>query len=346
MSKQITIIQPDDWHVHFRDGDLLNEVAPITAQTFGRALVMPNLIPPITTVNQALDYKNRVMRATSNDYFTPYMTLYLTDQTTVSEIRKAAKIQSILAAKLYPAGATTNSDAGVTDIKEIYPVLDEMQKHGMTLCLHGEVTHGWIFDREAGFISEVLKPLREEFPELPIVLEHITTKEAVEYVLNAKGKIGATITPQHLLFNGNDMLVGGIKPHLYCLPILKKDTDQEALIKAATSGNSKFFLGTDSAPHLKNKKISTCGCAGCFTGLSALQMYAQVFDSVDALDKLETFASISGANFYGLETNTQTITLEKTPMTVPKEYRFSENDEDILIPLMHGEKLEWSIVNN
>jgi dihydroorotase len=342
--KEVTIIRPDDWHIHFRDEDagVLGSVVPSTANVFGRALIMPNLVPPVTSAKQAIEYRRRILTKFEGN-FQPYMTIYLTDHTTIEDIRKAVENPFILAAKLYPAGATTNSDAGVTDIKKIDKVLAEMERLDLPLCVHGEVTHGWVFDREEKFIYKVLIPLRNKFPNLRVIFEHISSKAGANYVLEAEGRIGATITPQHLLLNANDMLVGGLNPHYYCLPILKKDSDQDALIKVATSGNHKFFLGTDSAPHKKGAKESACGCAGCFSAPTAMPMYAHVFDYVDALENLEAFASTNGADFYNLPHNTDTITLVNVPMTIPNEHIISKEDGDVIVPLMFGEELKWSI---
>ena len=342
----LTIIRPDDWHLHLRDDEILRAVSVETAKRFGRAIIMPNLTPPVTTVDEAILYRDRIITSTQGYDFDPLMTIYLTDNTTVEEIEKCADSKYVFAAKLYPAGATTNSDAGVTDISKIYPVLEKMAERELTLCVHGEVTHGDIFGREKAFINEVLIPLRKKIPNLKIVFEHITTKAAAKFVLESDDNIGATITPQHLYFDRNDLLVGGIKPHLYCLPILKKDSDKQALIKVATSGNPRFFLGTDSAPHIVGNKESSCGCAGCFNVVSALEIYAEIFDFAGALNNLEAFTSKNGPDFYGLPYNTSTITLQKVPMTVQEKFSYSDTDDDkVIIPLHAGKQLQWSIKN-
>ncbi|WXU00561.1 MAG: Dihydroorotase [Catillopecten margaritatus gill symbiont] len=339
-NKTITIIQPDDWHLHVRSGEALKSVVGMTAAQMGRAIIMPNLNPPVTNAMQAQAYQDEILAAlpTGSD-FQPLMVLYLTDNTTGADIQ-AAIAGDVVAAKLYPAGATTNSDSGVTDIKNIYSALETMQKVGMPLLLHGEVTRKEvdIFDREAVFIDEVLNQVVADFPELKIVFEHITTKNAVDFVRESSDKIAATITPQHLLNNRNDMLVGGIKPHFYCLPILKRATHQQALIEVATSGNPKFFLGTDSAPHAKHDKESACGCAGVFSAPHAIELYAQAFDQAGAMDKLEGFASKFGADFYGLPHNTKTLTLEKQAWVVPDEFEFGDN---MIVPFMAGQTLDW-----
>lgn len=339
----LEITRPDDWHVHLRDGDALNDTAPAMARYFGRAIIMPNLVPPVMNAEQAQAYKQRINTAQANSprQFEPLMVLYLTDGTSAEDIR-AAKAAGVIACKLYPAGATTNSDSGVTDINKIYPVLDEMEKQGVLLLVHGEVTdsHIDIFDREKAFIDDTLKPLAEDFPKLKIVLEHITTQDAVEFVSNAKGNVAATITAHHLLFNRNDMLVGGIRPHFYCLPILKRNTHQQALIEAATSGNPRFFLGTDSAPHTQNNKETSCGCAGCYTAYAALELYAQAFEQAGAIDKLEAFASHFGPDFYDLPRNSDTIVLERSDWQVPEQ--LSMNGQT-LTPLCAGETLHWQV---
>ena len=307
----LTITRPDDWHLHVRDGAALNTVVPHTAAQFGRAIVMPNLKPPVTTTEQALAYKKRIQAAVpAGMAFEPLMTLYLTDNLPADEIQRA-KDAGIVAAKLYPAGATTNSDAGVTDIRKTYKTLEAMQRAGMLLLVHGEVTSPDIdlFDREAVFIDQQSEPLRRDFPELKIVMEHITTKDAAQYVAEGNRFLGATITAHHLLYNRNAIFTGGIRPHYYCLPVLKRETHRQALVAAATSGSPKFFLGTDSAPHAAHLKEHASGCAGCYTAHAAMELYAQAFDNVNALDKLEGFASFFGADFYGLERNNGTITL-------------------------------------
>jgi len=341
--QKITITQPDDWHCHLRDGDYLSRTIPDCARRFRRAIIMPNLVPPVTTVVAVNDYLSRIKTHTPKDLaFEPLMTLYLTDNTSPDEIKQAISSDFIEAAKLYPAGATTNSDNGVTNIQKIYPVLKAMEEHGLVLCVHGETVSDTItiFEREKAFVDTTLKQLIFDFPKLKIVLEHISTKHAVEFVKNASDTIAATITAHHLLLNKNDLLEGGIKPHFYCLPIVKTKTDQEALIKATTSGNPKFFLGTDSAPHAKHKKESDCGCAGIYTGFNAIEIYTEVFDKQNALDKLENFASKFGPQFYSLPVNKEKITLIKKPWQVPKTLDFG-NDQ--LVPFMAGETLEWRL---
>ncbi len=340
---RLTITRPDDWHVHMRDGDLLSLVAPQTARQFGRALVMPNLRPPVQTVRQALAYRERILQALpGQSSFQPLMTLYLSDDTASGEIVQARATGVIPAAKLYPSGATTHSEHGVTDIRRLYRVFEAMQEHGMVLCVHGEVVDPDvdIFDREEIFIDTVLAPLVRDFPGLKVVLEHITTKAAVSFVESASSQVAATITPQHLLYERNHMLVGGIRPHLYCLPVLKRKEHQEALIRAATSGNPKFFLGTDSAPHLRSQKESACGCAGVYSAHAAIELYAEAFEKAGALDKLEGFASRHGADFYDLPHNTGSITLEKVSWEVPARLRM---DDDELIPLRAGEAIGWRL---
>ena len=339
----LTITRPDDWHAHLRDGAALHTVVPHTASQFARAIVMPNLKQPVTTTEQALAYKQRIVDATpAGARFTPLMTLYLTDNTTPEEVARA-KEAGIVAFKLYPAGATTNSAAGVTDIRHCYPALQAMQRLGLLLLVHGEVTdHATdMFDREAAFIERVMQPLRQAMPELKIVFEHITTREAAQYVAQADAYTAATITPQHLLYNRNALFVGGIRPHFYCLPILKRETHRQALLQAATSGNPRIFLGTDSAPHAAHLKENACGCAGCYSAPAALALYAEAFESVGALDKLEGFASHHGADFYGLPRNTETITLSRQPWTLPESYPFADAD---IKPLRAGETLQWQVV--
>ena len=339
----LTITRPDDWHAHLRDGAALHTVVPHTASQFARAIVMPNLKQPVTTTEQALAYKQRIVDATpAGTRFTPLMTLYLTDNTTPEEVARA-KEAGIVAFKLYPAGATTNSAAGVTDIRHCYPALQAMQRLGLLLLVHGEVTDPAtdMFDREAAFIERVMQPLRQAMPELKIVFEHITTREAAQYVAQADAYTAATITPQHLLYNRNALFVGGIRPHFYCLPILKRETHRQALLQAATSGNPRIFLGTDSAPHAAHLKENACGCAGCYSAPAALALYAEAFESVGALDKLEDFASHHGADFYGLPRNTETITLCRQPWTLPESYPFADAD---IKPLRAGETLQWQVV--
>ncbi|MDH5736189.1 MAG: dihydroorotase, partial [Gammaproteobacteria bacterium] len=336
----------DDWHLHVRDGDTLKDIVPFTAQRFGRAIIMPNLTPPVTTTEQALAYRQRILQVIPPDSnFEPLMVLYLTNNTAAADIEKAANNEHIKAVKLYPAGATTNSDAGVTDIKNCYAALEAMQKHQLPLLVHGEVVDANVdvFDREKIFIEKVLMPVINDFPELKIVFEHITTKEAADFVCQSKDHIGATITPQHLLYNRNAIFKGGIRPHYYCLPVLKREHHREALIKVATSANKKFFLGTDSAPHAKHKKESACGCAGIFSAPLAIELYARIFEENNALDKLEAFASFYGADFYGLPRNSETITLEKCKWTVPEVYPLGT---DTIVPLHAGEEESWRLVTD
>ncbi len=340
---QLTLVRPDDWHVHLRDDDALDTTVADAARDFGRSIVMPNLVPPVTTTAQALAYRERILaRLPADSQWQPLMVLYLTDNTSPEEITTAKASGRVAACKYYPAGATTNSDSGVTDLRNIYPVLARMEQEGLPLLLHGEVTDSDIdiFDREAVFIERHLKSLVADFPKLKIVLEHITTKQGAEFVASAANNVAATITPQHLLYNRNQMLVGGIRPHLYCLPILKKNIHQQALIAAATSGNPKFFLGTDSAPHAQNRKETACGCAGCYSNHAAMAVYAEAFERADALDKLEAFASFYGADFYGLPRNTDTITLSRTPWQVPSSVPLGNNR---MIPLCAEETLNWQV---
>ncbi|TXT20958.1 MAG: dihydroorotase [Gallionellaceae bacterium] len=338
---EIKITRPDDWHLHLRDDALMRSVLPDTERQFARAIVMPNLKPPVTTTGQAQAYRTRIHAALSaNSRFQPLMTLYLTDNTTPQEIGRAKRSGVVYAAKLYPAGATTNSDDGVTDIRKIYPALEEMQRLNMPLLVHGEVTDPEVdvFDREAAFIERVLQPLLRDLPELRVVFEHITTRDAAQFVTDAPDNIAATLTAHHLLYNRNAMLVGGIRPHYYCLPVLKRETHREALVQAATGGNKKFFLGTDSAPHAQHTKETACGCAGCYTAHAAIELYAEAFEQADALDKLEAFASFHGADFYGLPRNTQKITLRKEEWQVPASMEFGEHR---LVPLRAGERVQW-----
>ena len=342
MTSSLTLTRPDDWHLHVRDGAALQTVVPHTAAQFGRAIIMPNLKPPVTTAELALAYKSRIVAAVPQGVaFEPLMTLYLTDNLPPAEIVKA-KAAGVVACKLYPAGATTNSDAGVTDLKKIYPTLEAMQKVGMLLLVHGEVTSSDIdlFDREAAFIDTQLIPLRRDFPELKIVFEHITTQDAVDYVMAADRFVGATLTAHHLLYNRNAIFTGGIRPHYYCLPVLKREKHRVALLNAATSGNNRFFLGTDSAPHPAHLKEHASGCAGCYTAHAALEMYAEAFDSVGKLAQLEAFASFNGADFYGLPRNTGTITLKREAWTPPESFQFGEAE---LKPLRSGEALPWRV---
>jgi len=344
--KTITITKPDDLHLHVRTGAVLQTVMPHTARQFARAIIMPNLKPPVTTVVQALAYREEILQAvpTGQD-FTPLMTLYLTGSTTVDEIKKAAESEHIHAFKLYPAGATTNSDSGVADVKAVYPLLAAMEQHDIPLLIHGEVTDDAcdIFDRERVFIDTCLTDIVNNFPGLRIVVEHATTTEAVQFVLDSGPNIAATITPQHLLFNRNAILAGGIRPHHYCLPIIKRESHRLALVKAATSGNPKFFLGTDSAPHLTALKENACGCAGCYSAHAALELYAEAFERADALDKLEGFASFYGADFYRLPRNSGTITLEKTVWKVPPVYG---KDDLTITPLKANEELYWKLTKS
>ena len=341
--RALTLTRPDDWHLHVRDGAALAAVVPHTAAQFGRAIIMPNLRPPVTTAAQALAYKARIQAAVpAGMAFEPLMTLYLTDNLAPEEIARA-RAAGVVAAKLYPAGATTNSDAGVTSLKKIYPVLEAMQRAGMLLLVHGEVTSSDIdlFDREAVFIDTQLIPLRRDFPELKIVFEHITTREAAQYVQGSDAFTAATLTAHHLLYNRNAIFVGGVRPHYYCLPVLKRETHRLALVEAATSGSSKFFLGTDSAPHPAHLKEHASGCAGCYTAHAAIEMYAEAFDNAGALDKLEGFASFHGPDFYGLPRNTGTITLQRESWTPPDSFAFGEAE---LKPLRAGEALPWRLV--
>lgn len=339
----LTITRPDDWHLHVRDGEPLLTVVPHTAAQFGRAIIMPNLRPPVTTAEQAVAYRERIRAAVPKGVaFEPLMTLYLTDNTPAEEIARA-QAAGVVALKLYPAGATTNSDAGVTDLRKTYATLEAMQRAGLPLLVHGEVTDSEIdlFDREAAFIDQQLIPLRRDFPELKIVFEHITTREAAQYVTEADRFVGATITPQHLLFNRNAIFTGGIRPHYYCLPVLKRETHRLALVEAVTSGNAKFFLGTDSAPHAAHLKEHATGCAGCYSAHAAIEMYAEVFDNAGALDKLEAFASFNGPDFYALPRNTGTITLRRESWTPPESFAFGEAQ---LKPLRAGDALPWKMV--
>lgn len=341
--KTLTIPRPDDWHLHVRTGAILKTVLPHTARQFARAIIMPNLKPPVCTVDQALLYRDEILEAVPLGLdFTPLMTLYLTASTTEAEIKKAAESGHIHAFKLYPAGATTHSDSGVADIKAAYPLFAAMEKHQIPLLIHGEVTDEQcdIFDREKVFIDRYLPDIVNLFPGLRVVLEHVTTSEAVQFVEAASSNVAATITPQHLLYNRNALLVGGIRPHYYCLPIIKREQHRLALVAAATSGNPKFFLGTDSAPHLTNLKESSCGCAGCYSAHAALEMYAEVFELANALEKLEGFASFYGADFYRLPRNSGTVTLKKISWEVPSSY--GENSVSIT-PLKADETMSWKI---
>jgi dihydroorotase len=338
--QKLTIARPDDWHLHLRDGAALKAVLPYTVRQFARAIIMPNLKPPVRTVADAAAYRDRILAAIpEGQQFEPLMTLYLTDNTSPDEIVAAKEAQFVKAVKYYPAGATTNSESGVTDIRKCDRVFEAMQQVDMPLLLHGEVTDRDVdvFDREKAFIEQHLIPLKQRFPNLRVVLEHITTSDAVQFVLSADN-VAATITPQHLLFNRNSLFKGGISPHFYCLPILKREQHRQAILQAATSGNPKFFLGTDSAPHPRDRKESSCGCAGCFSALHALELYTTAFEGADALDKLEAFASFYGPDFYQLPRNTEQITLTKTTWRVPDEVPFTESG---LVPLGAGQEMTW-----
>ena len=340
---EITLIKPDDWHLHFRDQDMLLETVPATARCFARAIVMPNLVPPVTSAAQVAEYRQRILAARpAGSAFEPLMTLYLTDKTTVADI-KAAKEAGAVAAKMYPAGATTNSDAGVNSLDTLYPVFEALAEQGMLLLIHGEVTqkHIDIFDREKAFIDQHLVNIIARVPQLRVVFEHITTSEAVQFVSEAHAGVAATITPQHLMLNRNDMLDGGIKPHNYCLPVLKRSSHQQALRAVVQTGSSKFFLGTDSAPHARHRKESACGCAGCYSAWSALELYAQVFEELNALDKLEGFASFHGADFYGLARNSETVTLVKETWTVPESILLPNGEP--IVPFFAGREVSWKL---
>jgi len=344
---QLKLARPDDWHLHLRQGEVMSSVVGMTAKQMGRAIVMPNLSPPVRNAQEALRYRKEIVcslpKGTS---FNPLMTLYLTDKTTKQNIIEAGNNEHVYAVKLYPAGATTNSESGVTSVLGVYPVIEQMQKEGVPLLVHGEVTHADIdvFDREKVFIETVLAPLLKNFPELKVVLEHITTKEAVDFVSGSSDNVAATITAHHLLANRNHMLVGGIKPHYYCLPVLKrKSPHQEALISAATSGSAKFFLGTDSAPHDKYQKESACGCAGVFSAHAAIELYAEVFDRANKIEMLEGFASHHGPDFYGLKRNTESITLEKNSWVVPESYKLANSE---IVPFFGGRSLSWRLLTD
>ncbi len=339
----LKIRRPDDWHVHLRDGDMLKTVVPYTSETYGRAIVMPNLAPPVTTVDAAIAYRQRILAAVPAGHdFTPLMTCYLTDSLDPNEVERGFKEGVFTAAKLYPANATTNSSHGVTSIDAIMPVLERMQTLGMPLLVHGEVTHAEIdiFDREARFIETVMEPLRQRLPELKVVFEHITTKDAADYVREGNELLAATITPQHLMFNRNHMLVGGVRPHLYCLPILKRNVHQQALRELVASGFERAFLGTDSAPHTRLRKESSCGCAGCFNAPTALASYATVFEEMNALAHLEAFCSLNGPRFYGLPVNEGYVELVREEAQVPESIALSD---DTLIPFLAGERVNWRI---
>ncbi len=343
MPQTITITRPDDWHLHLRDGEMMAAVLAHSAREFARAIVMPNLRPPVTTVELAAAYRERILAALpAGSAFQPLMTLYLTDNTPPAEIEKAKASGFIHAVKLYPAGATTNSDSGVTSFDKVMPTLEKMAEAGMPLLVHGEVTDAAVdvFDREAVFIDTILQPLIARLPQLKVVMEHITTAQAAEFVLAAPANVAATVTAHHLLMNRNAMLVGGIRPHLYCLPVLKRETHRRKLVEAVTSGSSKFFLGTDSAPHAKHTKENACGCAGMYTAHAALPLYAEVFDAAGALDQFEAFASLNGPAFYGLPLNHGTVTLVKENWTVPAEYPCGANP---VVPLRAGETIAWKL---
>jgi len=345
----LTILRPDDWHLHLRDGPALAAVVPATARQFSRAIVMPNLRPPVTTTAQALAYRERILAARpSGSSFEPLMTLYLTDNTPADEIRRAAASDFVHGVKLYPAGATTNSDSGVTDIRHAYTTLEAMQQLGLPLQVHGEVTdpHVDVFDREKVFIETVLEPLRRDFPALKVVFEHITTREAAQYVRDASGAIAATITAHHLLYSRNAIFMtadgrAGVRPHYYCLPVLKREAHRQALVEAAISGNPRYFLGTDSAPHPKGEKEAACGCAGCYTAPIALELYAEAFEDAGRLDRFEAFASHHGADFYGLARNRGTVTLERRASMVQDEMPLGATS---VVPLRAGESLRWSLI--
>jgi len=342
--QQITLTRPDDWHLHLRDGALMKSVVQDTARQFARAIVMPNLRPPVTTTEQAQAYRQRILAALpAGSKFEPLMTLYLTDKTGAEEIKKAGASGYIHAVKLYPAGATTNSDAGVTDLRKTYAALEEMQRCGMPLLVHGEVTDPAVdvFDREAVFIERVLQPLLKDLPELRVVFEHITTKDAAQFVAGAPENIAATVTAHHLLYNRNAMFRGGLRPHLYCLPVLKREQHREALVQAATGGNRKFFLGTDSAPHARGAKETACGCAGIYTACAGIELYAEAFEQAGALDRLEAFASFYGADFYGLQRNAGVVTLVRETWTLPDSLPFAGED---LVPLRAGGGVSWRLL--
>jgi dihydroorotase len=341
----LTLARPDDWHLHLRDGPWMPAVVGATARVFGRAIVMPNLRPPVTTTEEAHAYRDRILAALpAASRFEPLMTLYLTDNTTPAEIATAKASGIVHAVKYYPAGATTNSESGVTDLARAYPALAAMERHGLVLSLHGEVTDVDVdmFDRERVFVDRLLTRIVRDFPGLRIVLEHITTREAAEFVAEAPSGVAATITPQHLLYNRNALFVGGIRPHYYCLPILKREAHRQALVAAAISGNPKYFLGTDSAPHAKHTKEHACGCAGCYSAPLALPLYAEAFEDAGALDRLEGFASHFGADFYGLPRAVDTITLVREPWTVPAEYPFAGHG---VVPLRAGESVRWRVAD-
>jgi dihydroorotase len=341
---RLTLLRPDDWHLHVRDGGHLASVLPFTARQFARAIIMPNLNPPVTTVTLAGAYRERILRAVPAGLrFEPLMTIYLTNETSPAEIRRAKDSGFVFGAKLYPAGATTHSDAGVTSIEKIFPALEAMQDCGLVFQVHGEVTDPAVdvFDRERVFIDRVMGPVVQRFPGLRVVFEHVTTREAVQFVKSARKGVGATITPQHLLLNRNAIFQGGIRPHHYCLPVLKREHDRQALVEAATSEDPRFFLGTDSAPHAKHTKEHACGCAGVFSAHAAIELYAEAFEAAGRLDRLQAFASERGADFYGLQRNTERITLERRAWTPPAAYRY---EADELVPFRAGESIAWQLV--
>ncbi len=346
MLDSLTLTRPDDWHLHVRDGAHLASVVPFTARQFARAVIMPNLKPPVTTVEQARAYRERILAALpAGSTFEPLMTVYLTDGTTPDEIRAAKASGIIVGAKLYPAGATTHSDAGVTNIEKIYPALEAMEECGLVFQVHGEVTdpHIDIFDRESVFIDRVMARVAERFPRLRIVFEHVTTREAVQFVTSGRAGIAATVTPQHLLLNRNALFQGGIRPHHYCLPVLKRERDRLALIEAATGDDARFFLGTDSAPHARHTKETSCGCAGIFSAHAAIELYAEAFEDAGRLDRLEAFASLRGADFYGLPRNRERITLTRRDWTPPKAYAFGKDE---LVPFRAGETVRWQLAED
>lgn len=342
----LSLARPDDWHIHLRDGTALSRTVNDAARQFGRAIVMPNLIPPVINAEEARRYKQRILSALEQTLdFDPLMVIYLTDNTSAEMIRDARASGIVYAAKWYPAGATTNSDSGVTSLKKIYPALEAMQKENLVLAVHGEVTTSDtdIFDREARFIDETLQQVARDFPELRIVFEHITTRDAADFVTASADNVAATITAHHLLFNRNQLLAGGIRPHYYCLPVLKRMEHQQALIAAATSGNKKFFLGTDSAPHTKGNKENACGCAGAYTAHTAIELYAEAFERAGALDKLEAFASFFGADFYQLPRNSEHVTLKKQSWQIPDTLDLGG---EVLVPLQAGEQISWKLICN
>ncbi|MEO8306197.1 MAG: dihydroorotase [Betaproteobacteria bacterium] len=342
-TQTVTLTRPDDWHVHLRDGAALRDVVRATADVFGRAIIMPNLVPPVTTAEAAGAYRERILAALpAGSRFEPLMTLYLTDNTAPAEIARAKATGFIRAVKYYPAGATTNSDSGVTKLSHAYPALAAMEKHGLVLSLHGEVTGADVdvFDRERKFVEDSLAAIVRDFPGLKVVLEHITTSEGATFVAAAPERVAATITPQHLLYSRNALFAGGVRPHHYCLPILKRESHRKALVAAAVSGSPKYFLGTDSAPHARHTKEAACGCAGCYSAPLALPLYAEVFDRSGALDRLEGFASHFGADFYGLPRNADKVTLTRQPWTVPAEYPYAGHT---IVPLRAGEAVEWRV---